>query len=145
MWFTLEIFDCIHAKDFLDSFPNLRFGIIARKSVRGTVCSDKIFKGVRHFVIGFHMENRGEVGGASTEELEHCGATMAKDTVVVSRCIGKEGISCHGFVKTRNVSCRESGFIMLSEWVPSIHASELGGIVDRVFYTISRKVTKIGL
>jgi hypothetical protein len=96
-------------------------------------------------MVGFHRENSGEVGGASTEELEHSGTTMSKDTVIVCGCVRKEGVSSHCFVKTRNVSGREAGFIMLAEWVPVIHAGKLGGIVDRVFDTINRKVTKIGL
>ena len=105
MWFTLEIFDYIHVKYFLDSFPKLGFGIITKKSIRGT---NKVFKGVRHFVVGFHRENSSEVGGASTEGLDNSGATVTKNTVVLCRCIRKECISSQGFVEARNVSPQQS-------------------------------------
>ena len=128
--FTLPIRDNQSAEDILDAITGFSTRTVADKFVHSSPFTDVIFKSVNELFIRFNTIDVRDQRRTSNEKLSSLNATIN------SRSIAEDGVSSNRFITTPNITCRKTGFPMLSQSVgdspPSVLCSHAKGFLDSI-------------
>ena len=79
----------------------------------------------------------------TTIQLEHGAATMARNAIIMGRCISKNGVCGKPFMKTPNIGSRKAGFKVLAEGVVHCGTVILGGTCKGLLDAFGWHPTKV--
>ena len=107
--FTVPVTNDVGTKNVQDTTMSFHLGTIADKFRWGFPVPDKVFKCCNKFTISLHTVYVADSGVEATIKVGLC------STIVDSRCVRVDSVSCNGFLATCDVKCRELCLKMPSE------------------------------